>query len=118
MKFLCKIEDVAVIDAEVGKTLSTDDYIEAVVSDGFCAYIPLAGLVDAEQEMSRLKRQTKKIEKDLATLNQRLESKSFVQKAPAKVVQETTSKRDDLVQQLEMVRNRLGVLASTSDVSV
>ena len=118
LKFLCKIEDVAVIDAEVGKTLSTDDYIEAVVSDGFCAYIPLAGLVDAEQEMSRLKRQTKKIEKDLATLNQRLESKSFVQKAPAKVVQETTSKRDDLVQQLEMVRNRLGVLASTSDVSV
>ena len=118
LKFLCKIEDVAVIDAQVGKTLSTDDYIEAVVSDGFCAYIPLAGLVDAEQEMSRLKRQTKKIEKDLATLNQRLESKSFVQKAPAKVVQETTSKRDDLVQQLEMVRNRLGVLASTSDVSV
>ena len=63
-------------------------------------------------------RQATKIEKDLATLESRLGSASFVEKAPKQVVDETTAKRDDLAQQLSMVKGRLSVLVEGSNVSV
>ena len=87
------------------------------MNDNFIIYIPLAGLVDAEQEISRLQRQAAKIQKDLDTLEGRLGSPSFVEKAPKKVVDETKGKRDDLAQQLEMVKGRLEVLAAGGKVA-
>jgi valyl-tRNA synthetase len=116
LQFLCKIEDLRIIEKEEANSLNSDEHIESIVNDGFCAYIPLAGLVDAEQEISRLKRQATKIEKDLATLESRLSSPSFVEKAPKKVVEETTMKRDDLTQQLNMVKGRLDVLVESTHV--
>jgi len=110
LQFLCKIEDLTIIRREDAKSLSSEEHIETVVNDGFCVYIPLAGLVDAEQEISRLERQAGKIEKDLKTLESRLSSPSFVEKAPQKVVDETRGKRDDLAQQLSMVKGRLETL--------
>ena len=82
------------------------------MNDGFCVYIPLAGLVDAELEISRLSRQATKIKKDLDILESRLSSKNFVDKAPQKVVDETKGKRDELAQQLQMVQGRLDVLTA------
>ena len=112
LEFLCKIEGLRIIERGEAEALSSEEHIETVVNDGFCVYIPLAGLVDAEQEISRLRRQATKIEKDLATLEGRLSSPSFVEKAPKKVVDETVAKRDDLAQQLSMVRGRLDVLVA------
>ena len=107
LQFLCKIEELKIVEKGEAKALNSEEHIESVVNDGFCVYIPLAGLVDAEQEISRLQRQATKIEKDLTTLESRLSSPSFVEKAPKKVVDETKEKRDDLAQQLSMVKGRL-----------
>ena len=117
LQFLCKIEDLKIIEREAAGALSSEEHVETIVNDNLIIYIPLAGLVDAEQEISRLQRQAAKIQKDLDTLEGRLGSPSFVEKAPKKVVDETKGKRDDLAQQLEMVKGRLEVLAAGGKVA-
>jgi valyl-tRNA synthetase len=58
--------------------------------------VGLAGLVEPKKEQERIERGVKKLEKDIAVLEKRLASESFVKNAPPEVVSEA---RDQLEQQ-------------------
>jgi len=61
--------------------------------------VGLLGLVDAEHEASRIEREIKKVDKDIASLAQRLQNPKFVEKAPPEVVTEASELLEALQRQ-------------------
>ena len=55
-------------------------------------FIPLEGLIDIEEEKKRLNRKYEKILNEITSMNNRLSSEGFINKAPSDVVDELKSK--------------------------
>ena len=73
--------------------------------------IPLAGLIDKEAEIARLEKEVAKVQKNLTQCQGRLENPSFVDRAPAEVVEkertrvaEMSASLRELEGQLEKIR--------------
>jgi valyl-tRNA synthetase len=72
--------------------------------------IPLAGVVDVEMLRAKLQKDLNKIEAEIASLSQRLSNSSFVDKAPADVVQNARGALAEAEKQAEILRERLAHL--------
>ncbi|MGX7109297.1 valine--tRNA ligase [Facklamia miroungae] len=70
-------------------------------------FIPLAGLVKIEDEIKRLQQEVAKLEKEVERLVKKLSNQSFVDKAPAQVVEAERTKLTDYEQQLKAVQVRI-----------
>jgi valyl-tRNA synthetase len=57
------------------------------VGQGVSVYVPLAGLLDLDEERARLRKEIARVESDLAALRRKLDNPSFVARAPADVVE-------------------------------
>jgi valyl-tRNA synthetase len=73
--------------------------------------VPMAGLIDAAAEIQRLEKQRAKLESDLGKTRAKLDKPSFVDNAPAEVVDKERRRAEELgaaianlEQQLERVR--------------
>ena len=62
--------------------------------------LPLAGLVDLDEERARLAKEIKKKQKDLAGLDKKLANQKFVERAPAEVVAKEKQRQVDLSEAL------------------
>lgn len=62
-------------------------------------WVGLKGLVEAAKEQERIERRLKKLDKDLAGLEKRLNNPKFTQKAPSEVVEEVRSQVQSLSEQ-------------------
>ena len=60
-------------------------------------YMPLEGLIDVEAELDRLGKEIAKVEKELQTVRKKLSNESFVNHAPAAVVEEHRKRETDWV---------------------
>jgi valyl-tRNA synthetase len=69
--------------------------------------IPLAGVVDMAALSAKLARDLKKIEAEIQALSSRLNNPSFVNKAPAEVVQTAQATLAEAEKQAEILQNRL-----------
>ena len=69
--------------------------------------IPLAGLIDKEQELARLNREIGKIEPIIKALTGKLANPGFTDKAPAKVVEGERIKLSDAENQLQELKQQL-----------
>jgi valyl-tRNA synthetase len=72
--------------------------VALVASEGVEAYLPLAGLVDVEQETARLHKALQETEQEIQRARGMLANDDFVKKAPDHIVQR---QRDRLAEQLE-----------------
>ncbi|WP_022703868.1 valine--tRNA ligase [Pseudorhodobacter ferrugineus] len=63
-----------------------------VAAEGAVFAIPLAGLIDVDEEKSRLSKALEKLEKDMGGLRGRLNNPKFVESAKPEVVEETREK--------------------------
>jgi valyl-tRNA synthetase len=70
--------------------------VSLVAAEGVEAYLPLAGLVDLEQEIARLQKELAETEGEIRRAEGMLANDAFVEKAPAQVVQR---QRDRLAEQ-------------------
>ena len=77
------------------------------VGRGFVAFIPASGLIDIAQETKRLKAEVSRIEKVLGGLQAKLGNPSFVDRAPAEVIEQTRAQRANLESQLQGLRQSL-----------
>ncbi len=59
-------------------------------------YVPLAGLVDVEEELARLGKARSRLDKDVARLETRIGNPRYREKAPAEVVARAEAELDDL----------------------
>ena len=74
--------------------------------------MPLDGLVDVAAELERLGKELAKVEAELITVRKKLSSESFVNNAPAAVVEEHRKRESDWSEklyQLQKMRQVLGV---------
>ncbi len=66
------------------------------VLGGMDLIIPLEGLMDFEEEKNRVKKELKKIKKDLIFLDKKLSNPNFVKKAPAEVIEKDEKRKATL----------------------
>jgi valyl-tRNA synthetase len=85
------------------------------VARGIEIVLPLAGVLDLGAERQRLERERSKLEGELATRVRKLESRSFVDKAPPEVVARERELRDELLRRRERLERHLELLADRRD---
>lgn len=75
-------------------------------------YIPLAGLIDKQQEMNRLDKEIKKLQKDLIKCQQKLDNPNYVNKAPAQVVAQERARLSEAQTALEKLEEHYSHIVS------
>ena len=73
-------------------------------------FIPLAGLVDIEEEKSRLEKKLSKLNKELESIENRLSNDAFVEKAPIEVVDDLKAKFKRLVSDQSRIEEQIKLL--------
>jgi valyl-tRNA synthetase len=76
------------------------------------AQVALAGLIDVEGELVRLRNELGKAEGDLQRVEAKLANTSFVERAPAEVVDRERAKGDEQRRAIEQLRERIDQLAA------
>ncbi len=83
----------------------------AGVAGDIDVYLLLAGAVDASAERERLAKELEKAQADLAAQEHKLSNASFVDKAPAAVVQKVRDRQAELAELVARLQERLAALA-------
>jgi valyl-tRNA synthetase len=60
-------------------------------------YIPLAGLINLDEETKRLQKAIEKLHKDVAHVQGKLSNEKFVQNAPAELLEKERAKLDEFL---------------------
>ncbi|URD98722.1 Valyl tRNA synthetase tRNA binding arm [Musa troglodytarum] len=92
--------------------------VHLVAGEGLEAYIPLADMVDISAELQRLAKRLSKMQSEYDALIARLNSPSFVEKAPEEVVRGVREKACNAEEKIALTKNRLAFLQSTVSSSV
>ncbi len=104
LKFLARLESIAWLTGEAPASAA------AVLGD-LRLLIPLAGLIDLSAERTRLEKEIKRIETEIAKCNGKLASDTFVANAPPAVVTQERQRLADWTAQLAALREQLDKLA-------
>ena len=83
----------------------------ALVIGGIEMYLPLAGMVDLQEEKTRLKSELAKATQEISRVEKLLGNQGFVNKAPAAVVQKERDKLATYREQKAKLQDRLSSLA-------
>ena len=73
-------------------------------------YMPLKGLIDYDKERARLEKELKETSIEFDKVTAKLSTQNFIGKAPAEVIEKEKSKREELSQAIEKLRDSLGKL--------
>ena len=73
-------------------------------------FIPLAGLVDIEEEKSRLEKKLSKLNRELESVENRLSNDAFIKKAPIEVVDDLKAKFKGLVSDQSRIEEQIKLL--------
>jgi valyl-tRNA synthetase len=71
------------------------------------AFVPLAGIIDVEAEVARLHKQEEEAVKYIAVIDKKLSNASFVEHAPAAVVETERTKRAETEEKLARIREQI-----------
>ncbi|SDB95593.1 valyl-tRNA synthetase [Pelagirhabdus alkalitolerans] len=83
-----------------------DKSMSSVVT-GAELYLPLAGLIDIDQEIARLEQELTKLTKEVERVDKKLGNEGFVKKAPEHVVEEEKQKQKDYIDKRDKVAARI-----------
>jgi valyl-tRNA synthetase len=78
-------------------------------------HVLLKGLLDFEEERKRLRKEIKKIEKDLEGATRKLSNEQFLGKAPPEIVEEVRGKVDTMSLKLEKLQHNLTFFEAIHD---
>lgn len=96
------------LEADTG--IRRPDRAMTAVVTGAEIFLPLEGLIDIEQTISRLEGELKKLDKEVDRVEKKLSNQGFINKAPAHVVEEERVKGQEYREKREKVRSRLAEL--------
>ena len=85
------------------------DAVTSVIT-GAEIYLPLAGLINIEDEIARLEKEAEKLQQEVDRVEKKLSNEKFVAKAPAAVVEAERAKGADYQAQREAVLERIATL--------
>lgn len=90
-----------------GLGLETPDKVMTSIVTGAEIYLPLSGLIDIAQEISRLEKELKHLNSEVERVEKKLSNQGFVSKAPAKVIEEERAKQADYTEKRNKVIARI-----------
>ena len=90
-------------DRERGDVQKTDVHL---VCNGAEAYIPLASLVDLDEERARIDKEIERVKGEVSRAQGKLSNEKFVQKAPEAVVNEERRKLETAKEMLARLEER------------
>ena len=99
-----------VADAEIGVGLDRPAKSATDVIGQIQVFVPLEGVMDLDEERKRLEKRIAEIEKGLKGIDAKLSNDSFVQRAPADVVQRERERKADFEEQVAKLRESLAEL--------
>ena len=94
---------------EVGVHFDMPDAATAV-TDSVRIFIPMEELVDKDKELARLKKEQKKVQKDLDFLSKKLSNQGFLAKAPEKLIEAEKAKLQKAQEKMEKIVQSLEAL--------
>lgn len=113
-----ELSALARLDAE-SLTISNDAASPAegdivVVGDDVIAVLPMSGLIDIGEELERLRKELTEAELEKSRAETQLSNTSFVERAPANVVQVQRDRLSGAVEKIAVLNTRLAELAERS----
>ncbi|MBW3577595.1 MAG: valine--tRNA ligase [Actinobacteria bacterium] len=78
------------------------------------AYIPMAGVIDVEGELARLRRELDNARGEVARAQRKLDNEQFVQRAPGEVVERERTKLEDWLRVVGQVETEIGDLETVA----
>ncbi|EKD44805.1 MAG: valyl-tRNA synthetase [uncultured bacterium] len=96
---LAKIEKISWYDNKAALPASATALVQALE-----IHIPLAGLIDKNEELKRLSKEIEKLTSQQMQLQTRLSNPTFVEKAPENVIAEVKSQQQHCEQTLRQLR--------------
>lgn len=93
--------------------LSNDSAVSLLVTEGLTVLLPVAGLADPVKERERLDKQAARLAIELDTVQTRLSSPGFADRAPAIVVAKTRDAAEQLRAQLASVHSKIDAMRQT-----
>ena len=106
MQRLARLENAEPSNAAIAK-----GSLQVVVDEATYA-LPLADVIDLDQERQRLQRELSKVEGDIAKIEKKLGNPQFLERAPADVVEEQRSRRAELERNREKLAAALARIAA------
>jgi len=107
IKRLARVEEITISD-----TLPALESAARDIVAGMEIAVPLGGLIDFEKERERIMKEKNRKENEAKSLAGRLDNISFMERAPAEVVQETRGRHDELIAEIEKLRATLTSLGT------
>jgi valyl-tRNA synthetase len=95
---------------QVATDLPAPEKAMSAVVSGAELYLPLAGLIDIEQEIARLEKELKVLDAEVERVQKKLSNKGFVDKAPAHVIEQERAKEADYLDKQAKVKARIAEL--------
>ncbi|SDZ04762.1 valyl-tRNA synthetase [Evansella caseinilytica] len=92
---------------KMGTGLTAPEKSMSSVLSGVELYLPLAGLLDLDAEISRLEGELKRLDGEVTRVQKKLSNEGFVAKAPEKVIAAEREKEKDYLEQREKVKARI-----------
>mgnify|MGYP001343548045 FL=1 len=102
LKSLARVEDL-----QVGVGLEHPKQVSTQVAGDVEVLIPLAGLIDVEEEESRLNKEIAKVQKDVDFFHKKLSNEKFVANAPPQVLEKDRAKLQAAEEKLAILRQSL-----------
>lgn len=94
----------------ISMELATPEKAMSAVVTGAELFLPLAGLIDIEQELKRLEKELATLHSEVERIEKKLNNPGFMAKAPEKVVEEEKAKMADYMEKRDKVIARLAEL--------
>jgi valyl-tRNA synthetase len=100
-------------ELQIGTDLSTPDKVMSAVVTGVEIILPLAGLINIDEEISRLQKEWDKLNNEVDRVQKKLSNQGFVAKAPEKVIAEEKAKEQDYLEKRAAVEARINELKNS-----
>lgn len=94
----------------IGTVVAEPEKAMTAVVTGAEIILPLAGLLNIEEEIARLGKEYDKLTQEVERVQKKLSNEGFVKKAPEKVINEERAKEKDYMEKRALVETRLNEL--------
>ena len=105
LKSLGRIEEVS-----MGSDIDKPTQSATIISGGMELYIPLGGLVNLEEEKTRMEKRIIDINRLLSSIDSKLSNENFLKRAPDSVVERERSNKEKLNEELKKITKNMEMI--------